>query len=226
MADTGILDYVLPELCELQDVRQPEVFHKEGDVFDHTMKALDSLPDDPSAELAWAILLHDVGKPETFSVSDRIRFNSHAKVGSQIVETVAKRLNFSNLMKANVEWLVAHHMIMGDILKMKKARQAHWIHHPLFPQLLGLLKADALGTEPQDLSLYNQLKELADEKEKLLPMPQQLITGEEIMKEFGISQGPKVGELLDAVHEAQMEEKIHTSKDAKEYVRHLLNEGE
>lgn len=224
MADTGLLDYVLPELCEMRGVKQPEIYHHEGDVFEHTMRAIDALPDNPPTEVAWAVLLHDVGKPETFSVSDRIRFNEHANVGGEIVEVVGRRLNFSNTMRANIDWLVRHHMIMGDILKMKRARQAYYFHNPLFPELLEVLRADTLGTEPPDLSLYNKIKDLADQKELLLPMPSVLITGEEIMREFNIPQGPKVGELLDAVHEAQMEEKIHTSEEAKELVRRLLAE--
>src|SRR4030067_3661515 len=119
--------------------------------------SLDALSENPSKKLAWAVLLHDIGKPDTISVQDRIRFNRHAEVGVELIGEIARRLKFSNEMTANLKWLVAHHMMPGDLLKMKKARQAHWLHQPLFGELLELLRADALGTKPKDLILYNEL---------------------------------------------------------------------
>jgi len=224
MDQVGILDQVLPELCEMKGVKQPEIYHKEGDVFEHTVMALDSIPDGSPAELVWAVLLHDIGKPGTFSVSDRIRFNQHARVGGEIVQQIGKRLKFSNTFTANVDWLVSHHMMLADVLKMKKTRQARLIHNPLFGELLELLRADSLGTIPNDLSLYDELKKLLDKKEILLPMPIKLLTGDEIISEFGIPQGAKVGELLDIVHEYQMEEKITTKAEAKALVKKLLGQ--
>ncbi len=222
MSETDVLKIILPELEALKGVRQPEKYHKEGDVFEHTLESIDALPENPSKELAWAVLLHDIGKPETFSVDDRIRFNGHAEKGAEMTGEIAKRLNFSNEMTVNVKWLVTHHMMFGGFDKMKKTRQAHWIHQPLFGELLELLRADILGTKPKDLSMYNELKGLMDKKELLLPKPETLLTGKEIMDEFGISQGPEIGKILDVVYHAQMEEKIHTKKEALELVKKLL----
>ena len=222
MSEAGILKIILPELEALKGVKQPELYHKEGDVFEHTLESVDALPENPSKELAWAVLLHDIGKPATFSVSDRIRFNEHAGVGADLAVKIGKRLKFSRDMMANLHWLVAHHMMLGDLLKMKKARQAHWIHQPLFSELLELLRADVLGTKPKDLSLYDKLKKLSEEKEKLLPKPEILLTGKELIDKFGIKEGPKVGEILDKVHHAQMEEKIKTKEEAFDLVEKLL----
>jgi len=221
MSEAGILQIILPEVEALKGVKQPELYHHEGDVFEHTLMALDTLGN-PSKELAWAVLLHDIGKPETYSVSDRIRFNSHASVGADIAVKIGKRLNFSNEMISNIHWLIAHHMMFGGFEKMKKTRQAHWFHQPLFDELLELLRADALGTKPKDLGLYNKLKKLSTEKEVLLPKPEPLLTGKEIMDKFGIQEGPKVGEILDQVHHAQMEEKIKTKEEAIEFVKNYL----
>ncbi|MDO8507187.1 MAG: CCA tRNA nucleotidyltransferase [bacterium] len=222
MSGAGILQIILPEAEALKGVKQPELYHKEGDVFEHILMSLDALPEKPSTELAWAVLLHDIGKPQTYSVSDRIRYNGHAEKGSELVGEIGKRLKFSNEMASNLKWLVAHHMMLGDLLKMKKARQAHWIHQPLFNELLELLRADALGTKPKDLSLYNELKKLSEEKELLLPSPEILLTGKEIMEEFGIKEGPEIGEILDKVHHAQMEEHIRTKEEALKFVQEIL----
>lgn len=222
MSEAGVLNIILPEVEALKGVKQPEIYHKEGDVFEHTLMSLDALSENPSRELAWAVLFHDIGKPETISFEERIRFNKHAEVGAEIAGEIGKRLKFSNEMVSNLKWLVAHHMMLGDLLKMKKTRQAHWIHQPLFGELLELLRADALGTKPKDLSLYNELKKLSEEKEILLPKPEILITGKEIIDKFGVKEGPKIGEILDKVHHAQMEEKIKTKEEAVEFVKRIL----
>jgi poly(A) polymerase len=67
--DSGLLVKVLPEVAALKGVPQPVEFHPEGDVFKHTKKALSLLGDNPSSVLAWSVLLHDIGKPQTFSIS-------------------------------------------------------------------------------------------------------------------------------------------------------------
>ncbi|RJO61924.1 CCA tRNA nucleotidyltransferase [candidate division WS5 bacterium] len=221
LSKTGILKIILPEVEALKGVKQPELYHHEGDVFEHTLMSLDALVD-PSKELAWAVLLHDIGKPATYSVDGRIRFNSHAEVGADIAMKIGKRLKFSREMTANLHWLVAHHMMLGDLFKMKKTRQAHWIHQPLFNELLELLRADALGTKPKDLSMYNDLKKLSEEKEALLPKPEPLITGKDIMDKFGIKEGPKIGEIINQVHHAQMEEHIKTKEEAVKFVQSFL----
>lgn len=222
LGKSGILKLILPEVEALKGIKQPEIYHKEGDVFEHILMSLDALPENSSTELAWAVLLHDIGKPQTYSVSDRIRYNGHAEKGAEMVGEIGKRLKFSNEMTSNLKWLVAHHMMLGDLLKMKKTRQAHWIHQPLFNELLELLRADALGTKPKDLSLYNELKKLSEQKELLLPKPEILITGKEIMDEFGIKEGPEIGEILDKVHHSQMEEHIKTKEEALELVKKIL----
>jgi poly(A) polymerase len=223
LSKAGILKIILPEVEAMKDIKQPELYHKEGDVFEHTLMSLDALPASPSKDLAWAVLLHDIGKPSTIEYKERIRFDKHAEVGEELVGEIAKRLKFSRNMTANLKWLVAHHMMLGNLLTMKRARQAHWIHQPLFHELLELLRADALGTKPKDLSLYYAIKNLVDEKDKLLPKIDTLLTGKEIIEKFDVEEGPKVGEILDKVHHAQMEEEIHTKEEALEYVERLLN---
>jgi hypothetical protein len=114
-------------------------------------------------------------------------------------------------------------MILGDIPKMKRTKQIRWIFHPLFPKLLRVLKADILGSKPRDLSLYHYLKDfLRQKEEKLLPEPQKLITGGEVISKFHLKPGPEIGKILQKVHHAQLDEKIKTKKEALEYVKRLL----
>jgi poly(A) polymerase len=77
LRDTELLRAVLPEIAAEIGVPQPEQFHPEGDVFEHTRLALAALRG-PSAALAMAALLHDAGKPGTLEYApDRIRFSRH-----------------------------------------------------------------------------------------------------------------------------------------------------
>lgn len=222
MDKAGILDYVLPELVKLKGVKQPEKYHKEGDVFTHTILSLKALPDKVVPELAWATLLHDIGKPDTYKVAERIRFDGHAELGEEIVDKIARRLKFSTSLRENVKWLVKHHMTTGNVLKMTPSHQASFVHHPLFDELVELLRADELGSEPKDLSLYKKLKKLIEKQELLLPKPKKLISGKEVMKEFGVGEGSKLGKILSAIDKAQIEGKVKTKKQAKDFIKNYL----
>ena len=70
----------------MEGVAQPPEFHPEGDVWTHTLLMLDQLRE-PSVTLALGVLLHDVGKPPTFRVADRIRFDGHVEKGVEMAET-------------------------------------------------------------------------------------------------------------------------------------------
>ena len=98
----------------MRGVRQPPQFHPEGDVFEHTCLVMDMLHGNTggrcSEELAVAALLHDVGKPPTYSESDRIRFNGHDKVGARMSEHICRRLRFSRKQIRRISELILEHL--------------------------------------------------------------------------------------------------------------------
>ncbi len=100
---TGLLPHVLPEISALKGVQQPPEFHPEGDVWTHTLIMLDDLPADATLTLALGVLLHDVGKPATFRIADRIRFDGHVEAGVEIARALLNRLRYSNDEIAQVE---------------------------------------------------------------------------------------------------------------------------
>ena len=79
--ETGLIDHILPEITAMKGCEQPVDYHPEGDVLEHTILALESLPIDASDELRMGVLLHDVGKPPTQTFEDRIRFSGHDPTG-------------------------------------------------------------------------------------------------------------------------------------------------
>lgn len=230
--EIGALELIIPELCHLKGLAQPLEFHHEGDVWDHTIKALDSITDEesdpnplpedpPSIALKWAVLLHDVGKYETFSDDKgRIRYDGHSEVGAEIAKKILKRLKFPTKIIQRVCWLIAHHMMMVPLFEMSDARRRHWFLNPGFEELLEVYRADAMGIEPVDLSAYEKLKKLyLHEIAQLKLMPKTLITGTEVMELLKIEPGKKVGEILDDVREKQLGGELETKRDAKKYIK-------
>jgi putative nucleotidyltransferase with HDIG domain len=221
LRDTGLLPVVLPEVAAEVGVPQPVEFHPEGDVFEHTRLAVGHLRQ-PSVTLAWATLLHDVGKPQTFERADRIRFNRHDEVGAALARGVMERLRFSRREVDRVVWLVGRHMIFKDLPQMREARLRRLLADEAFPDLLELHRADCLASHG-DLSAYEwaraQMARLAQEP----PVRARLVTGHDLLA-LGLAPGPRLGEILRAVEDAQLEGRVRTREEALDLARALAGE--
>lgn len=230
--EIGALDLLIPELTNLKGLAQPLQYHQEGDVWDHSIRALNSLTDEeadpdplpekkPSLALKWAVFLHDIGKYDTFSVDEeRIRYDKHAEVGGDIAKNILNRLNFPRKIVQEVDWLIRHHMMINSLLTMPKGRLRHWFLHPWFPDLLEVYRADALGIIPKDLSLYYKIKKLYQKEiVRLKKMPEKLLTGDEVMKILNLPPGEKIGEILGEIRVQQLEGTLQTKKDAIRFTK-------
>ncbi|MFC1748430.1 CCA tRNA nucleotidyltransferase [Pseudomonadota bacterium] len=220
MEDLGVLKVVLPEIQAMKGVAQPHEYHEEGDVWTHTMQALRSLPEDASLTVRWATLLHDVGKPNTFKLRKRIRFDGHTEESTKIARKILSTLRNKKKMIDEVCWLVEHHMMMVPLVDMPDGRKMHWFLNPWFDDLLKVMKADVVGTTPSDFSLYEKIVDIKNKLKKKVPRePKKLLTGDKIMKELNLEPGKKVGELLDELREAQLAGEIKTKKQALEWLK-------
>src|SRR5215469_1259347 len=130
--ESGLLQYVLPEISAMKGVEQPPEFHPEGDVFLHTLLLLENLPQPCPMTLAWGALLHDVGKPATFRVAERIRFDGHVEGGVKIAEEICARMRFSNAETAQILALVDNHMRFGHVSRMKESTLKKFLRMPAF----------------------------------------------------------------------------------------------
>jgi poly(A) polymerase len=228
MEKFGILERILPEVMACKGIEQPREYHKEGDVFTHLLKALHGMPENfVSEELAWAVLLHDIGKPKTIAYkSDRIHFNGHALLSAEMAQKVCRRLKFSNDKTTKIGWLIEHHMTIGFIPEMRRAHQANLFWHIWFEDLMRLHYCDEHGSVPCVLDLYHQVMKIYNDfkNEKLLEdhfKPK--LSGDDLMKEFKLKPGPKIKELLQAQREAQIEGLIKDEKDARKFVEGYLS---
>jgi poly(A) polymerase len=89
LMETGLLAQLMPEVAAMDGVAQAPEHHPEGDVWTHVKLMLERLDKGMSGTLAWGVLLHDIGKPPTYSESDRIRFHGHDAVGAKRRRTSA-----------------------------------------------------------------------------------------------------------------------------------------
>ena len=201
-------------------VEQPPEFHPEGDVFTHTCLVLDKIYENTgglaSPEIAMAGLLHDVGKPPTFSVSDRIRFNGHDKLGADMSREICRRLRFSNRQIELIYELIRDHLKFKDVFRMKKSTLKRFIGQTDFEEHMVLHLADCLAshgsTEAFDF-VMKKFDEFKDEEIK----PEPLLGGRELI-EMGYKPGPIFTEILNFVEEAQLEGEISNAAEARELV--------
>ena len=224
--ELGLMQYILPEMTATKGVKQPIEYHQEGGVFMHHIKALHDMPNEwVDLELAWAVFLHDIGKPATFELKpDRIHFDGHAEVSAQIAKKILTRLKFTKAQIAKITWLIDHHMTIGFIPDMKRVHQVNLFLHPWFEDLMKLHWCDEHGSFPYDLSLYEKIMKLYDEykNEKLLEdhsTPK--LNGNEIMQLTGLKPGPKVKHMLEKLREAQIEGEVKTKGEAKAFIKKL-----
>lgn len=216
--ETGLLKRILPEVSRLKGVQQPKEFHPEGDVYVHTIRTLKHLKH-PSWELVFASLLHDIGKPDTFMITDRIRFHEHERVGRDMAQEICERFKLSNAEKEKVMWLVDRHMAFKDIQKMRTSTMKRLFRQPYYPELAELHRADRLASD-LDLKPHYYARRMYKKLSKEDLKPKLLIDGYDLIK-LGLKPGPIFGEILKKVEETQLENKITTKRQALQLARRI-----
>lgn len=215
LAASGLLEQVLPEVANLKGVEQPPEFHPEGDVWVHTLLLLEKL-DHPTPTLAWGALLHDIGKPSTFQMADRIRFNGHVEAGVEIARHLLNRLRFSREDADQILALIANHMKFKDALDMRESTLKRFIRQPAFEEHLELHRLDCLSSNGYTASYdYVKARVSSLSEEALKPVP--LLTGRELI-ERGYQPGPLFSEILHAVEDAQLEGTLQSAEEALRFV--------
>ena len=226
--ETRLLAQVLPEVKRMQGVEQPPEFHPEGDVWVHTLMLLEQLPAGASATLAWGMLLHDVGKPATFTPpdparpGDRIRFNGHVEVGVAVARRILTRLRFSGEDMEQILALVKHHMQFGDVMQMKQSTLKRFLRLPKFEEHLALHRADCLSSHGK-LDLYAFAKEKYEELSEEQIRPRLLLTGDDLIAS-GYKPGPQFRAMLEVAEDAQLEGSVASKGEALGLVRGRFGE--
>jgi len=216
---SGMLADILPEVAAMKGVEQPPEYHPEGDVWTHTLMLLEQL-EQPTATLALGALLHDVGKPPTFRMAGRIRFDGHVEEGVRMAHAILHRLRFSRDEMEQVEALVANHMRFKDVHRMKDSTLKRFLRTPGFEEHLELHRLDAMSSN-RNLENYELARRALAEfsAEHLAPAP--LVTGADLIS-AGYEPGPLFSQILEAVEDAQLEGRVQTSGEAMALVREMF----
>ena len=217
--ECGLLEQLLPEVCALRGVEQPPQYHPEGDVWTHTMLMLEGMRHPPQT-LAWGVLLHDIGKPDTFTDTDRIRFHGHVERGVEIANAVCRRLRFSNSETDRVTALVANHMRFAHVRDMRRSKLRAFVERPDFGDHLELHRLDCVSSHGRldNHAFAAERREQFQAEEPFVP----LLTGRDLIA-AGYEPGPLFGKVLAEVRELQHEGALADREQALALARERIS---
>lgn len=225
---------VLPELVPTFTLPQGLPSAPTGTLWEHTVRVIEMLEPPTlggltpparqvSFPLAFAALLHDIGKPRVFArTAERYTFHGHEHIGRDMAEAIADRLRLSTAEKVRTAWLVEKHQYLADAPTMRASRLKPILVHPGIGELLALHRADALasGRSLDHVEFCEQVLRQTP-PEELNPPP--VVTGEDLIA-MGLKPGPDFKRLLEAVREAQLEGRVKTKQEGLKLVEELLKE--
>jgi putative nucleotidyltransferase with HDIG domain len=218
LADTTLLDVVLPEVARMRGVEQSPDFHPEGDVWTHTLLLLDQLSAGAPPTLALGALLHDVGKPlRAGRNGDRITFYGHESVGAELAVEICQRLRRSRETWERVDYLVRNHLRLLNAPAMRLATLKRLLAADGFDELLRLARLDALASS-HELRFVLFCERRRAELGAAALRPPRLLGGDDLMA-MGYPPGPRLGEILRAVEDAQLDGTIGDRGAAEAFVR-------
>ncbi len=215
LRESGLLEIVLPEVAAMIGVAQPPEFHPEGDVWVHTLMMLDGLRS-PTPALAWGVLLHDVGKPPTFRIAERIRFDGHVEAGEALARDILSRLRMSNEDTEQILALIANHMRFKDVPQMRESTLKRFMRMPRFNDHLELHRLDSSASH-RNFDNYEYVKQRYEAAPVEQLRPPRLLTGKDLI-EAGYAPGPAFSKILEAVEDAQLEGRLESKPAALDFV--------
>lgn len=236
LLELNLLEEILPEMIAMVGTAQPAQFHPEGDVFEHTRLMLNlsksTRPKEKIArlnrrELAYTLLLHDIGKPKTRSIGPgadgepRIRFDRHASEGAEMAQRILRRLKLPRREIEQIVYAIRNHMRFKDVPQMKESTLRKLVGAETFAIELELHRLDCLGSHGK-LDNYDLLLDFMQKltNEPILPDP--LISGHDLI-EMGLSEGRALGELLKLAYQEQLDGKYTQKGEILSWVRSQID---
>lgn len=224
MLESNLLKVLLPEVISMIGCEQSPEHHPEGDVWIHTLQVLFYLPDDASAELCWAGLLHDVGKPPMQvwdPVDVRWRFNSHDSTGKDMTKVILERFKYSNDFIEHVANLVGGHMKFIFVRQMRLSKFKRFLAQDRFGDHLHLHRADCLSSHGKLTNweiCIAEAEKLMDEGIQVNKLPDRLVTGNDLI-ELGFNPSPEFKPILENALDMQLEGS--TREEILEFIKNL-----
>ncbi len=200
----GILDAILPELCGMRGTPQDPEYHPEGDVMAHTLLMLSHMVA-PSSALAWSLLLHDCGKPASFTRGDdgRCHFYGHEEAGARMAGSILARMKLPSKVSDNAASAVRNHMRAASAPQMRQSKISRMICDENFPDELELHRIDCISSH-RKMDSYVHMLDSYSRFESRPRMPARLVTGDDLIG-LGLEPGPQFSKILPELHNIQIE---------------------
>jgi tRNA nucleotidyltransferase (CCA-adding enzyme) len=240
--EMGVMEKLFPDLQALLGCPQESSWHPEGDVWVHTLQALDlaagyiaDLPPSRQVVVMLGTLCHDLGKPPTTKVIDgRIRSLDHEDAGVPPSERVLDRLNVHTMdgydVRRQVLAIVANHLKPGLFSRERdKVGEAAFRRLALkceLDLLYRVAKADSLGRRKEGAPEPNAegqewFLKRAQSLQVTREGPKPLLLGRHLL-ELGLAPGPRIGEISDRVYQLQLDGDVKSLDDALAAARKIL----
>ncbi len=241
--DLHLLIHILPEIEQLKDVPQPIKYHPEGDVYIHTLLALqwaDQLKLSPLSKLA--VLLHDIGKPQALINNRGEHMGGHDHIGEQMVDQVGQRMRLTKSEIRTLKFTTREHMRIAQLPRMTAGHQLRFLQSGIdqtnsenFPEslrdfktLLEVLLCDAQASAHQSEAWLPVLQTLPDCLLRLRDIEQlesahALLNGHDLI-EMGMKPGPQIGELLEKIYDQIFAGTIQSREQALQAAQLELND--
>jgi tRNA nucleotidyltransferase (CCA-adding enzyme) len=207
--ECNLLEHIIPELYLCVNFDQKNYHHRK-DVFEHTLIVLKNTP--KKLKIRLAALLHDIGKPKTFSIDEEDQvghFYRHHVEGALIAENILQRLKFNNNIIENVSILIKEHMSRYDFLRTSSTKKfINRVGIDNLDDLFELQIADIKGSTPP--FNYSNVLNFKEEVYKILSERQPLtikdldINGYDLI-ELGYKPGKQMGDILKSLLEKVLE---------------------
>ena len=212
-----ILTQPMPELARLLGFDQHSRHHAH-DAYTHTAQVVAAVP--AELTLRWAALLHDVGKPDTFSLDDQGEghFYGHAAAGAALAGSILRRLKAPARLTGDVVLLIDRHMTKIEPEKKTVRRWLSRLGAPMLEALLTLQAADMGGKgmgRPEELAQFSQIRSLMDQiqaENACLSVKDLQVNGHDLMA-LGLT-GPAIGAALNSLLEQVLDETLPNEKQA------------
>jgi len=219
LEEIGALEVIFPELNVLRSIKQGTRYHREGDVFEHTMLALDSVKkEDKTLTRMLAVLLHDTGKAVIGGTpvgDDHVSFKGHAQY-TRKAESFLDRLTVPSNVKQEVITLLKAHMRPYDLMDSiyKKALRKLAVILDI-EDLMVVHRADKMGRKIiNDLTYIDEILLKAKEVEDEI---KPIVLGRHLI-DLGMSPSTEFGKILKVLFEAQLEGLFSTLEEGLQYL--------
>lgn len=214
LVDLGLIAHIIPDILPMLGQEQPVEFHPEGDVFEHTVLMLNLMNDRSACQpthtahfkklLAYTILLHDIGKPNTaFVGEDRIRFHGHESKSAEMAESILHRLRLPGKDIRQIVTAVAGHMRFKDVQKMNRSTLRKLMGADTFELEMELHRLDCEGSHrllDNHAFLLKKINEMQNEP----VLPERWVNGRDVIA-LGVKPGKEIGKLLQKAYDAQLD---------------------